>query len=87
MAALNRWSEWLPRMIYVGVLVYAGWQIVQWYSAYLDQCKEFDRLGNRDIYVTYAGVGSMRYNRVNMSHIMDLVMYICFIITNMLYVK
>jgi type IV pilus assembly protein PilC len=34
-AALNIWSEWLPRMMYTGVLLYAGWQIVNWYQHYL----------------------------------------------------
>jgi type IV pilus assembly protein PilC len=41
-AALNRWSEWLPRMIYAGVLLFAGWQIVHWYADYLAPLKNMD---------------------------------------------
>jgi len=41
-AALNRWAEWLPKMIYVAMLAYAGWQIVSWYSGYL---KSLDTIG------------------------------------------
>lgn len=41
-AALNRWSEWLPRLIYMAMLGYAGWQIVQWYSEYLQTVTQFD---------------------------------------------
>jgi type II secretory pathway component PulF len=41
-AALNRWAEWLPRLIYGMVLVFAGWQIVHWYSNYLAPVKNFD---------------------------------------------
>ena len=44
-AALNRWSEWLPRLMYTGVLIYAGYQIVQWYAAYLAPLKDFPPLG------------------------------------------
>jgi hypothetical protein len=40
-AALARWSEWLPRMLYGGVLLYGGWEIVQWYTDYLSQLKNF----------------------------------------------
>ena len=43
-AALNRWSEWLPRMVYVGVLLYSGWQIVQWYKGYYESVNKFDIL-------------------------------------------
>jgi type II secretory pathway component PulF len=42
-AALNRWSEWLPRVMYTGVLLYSGWQIVQFFSGYVDSTmKAFD---------------------------------------------
>jgi type IV pilus assembly protein PilC len=41
-AALNRWSEWLPRMIYAGVLLFAGWEIVHWYADYLAPLKNMD---------------------------------------------
>jgi type II secretory pathway component PulF len=34
-AALERWSEWLPRVMYTAVLVYSGYQIVTWYQGYL----------------------------------------------------
>jgi type II secretory pathway component PulF len=44
-AALKRWSEWLPRMIYGGVLIYAGWQIVQFYVNYLGQVKGMETMG------------------------------------------
>jgi type IV pilus assembly protein PilC len=36
-AALKRWSEWLPRMIYAAVLFYGGWRIVAWYADYMGQ--------------------------------------------------
>jgi hypothetical protein len=38
-ASLSRWSEWLPRLIYGCVLLYGGWQIVQWYTGYLGALK------------------------------------------------
>ncbi len=41
-SALNRWSEWLPRLIYGAVLLYSGWQIVQWYQGSIEQVKNFD---------------------------------------------
>jgi len=41
-AGLKRWSEWLPRMIYAGVLFYGAWRIVQWYADYLGQVSKFD---------------------------------------------
>jgi type II secretory pathway component PulF len=41
-ASLSRWSEWLPRLIYGCVLLYGGWQIVQWYSGYLGALKNVD---------------------------------------------
>jgi type II secretory pathway component PulF len=44
-AALNRWSEWLPRLIYTAVLMYVGWQIVAFYIGYLSQFKSIDALG------------------------------------------
>jgi type II secretory pathway component PulF len=45
LAALNRWSEWLPRMIYVGMLVFAAWQIVEWYAGYMDSVSKIDPFG------------------------------------------
>ncbi len=44
-AALNRWSEWLPRVMYTAVLMYAGWQIVGFYQNYLGQFKNVETLG------------------------------------------
>jgi type II secretory pathway component PulF len=42
-AALARWSEWLPRVIYVAVLLFVGWGIVHWYSTdYLSPIKNFN---------------------------------------------
>lgn len=32
--------EWIPRLIYIGILIYVGWQIVRFYQGYLDQVKE-----------------------------------------------
>jgi len=43
-AALVRWSEWLPRLMYTAVLVYAGWQIVSWYSGYMQSLSTFGQL-------------------------------------------
>ncbi len=40
--ALKRWSAALPRVIYVGVLIFAGYQIVHWYANYLTVVKSFD---------------------------------------------
>ena len=40
--ALKRWSAALPRVIYTGVLIFAGWQIVHWYANYLEPVKNFD---------------------------------------------
>jgi len=34
-AALKRWSEWLPRLLYGGVMIYAVYQIVAWYAGYV----------------------------------------------------
>lgn len=34
-AALVRWSEWLPRVMYSMVVFYIGWLIVRWYTGYL----------------------------------------------------
>jgi type IV pilus assembly protein PilC len=44
-AALVRWSEWLPRMIYGVVVLYGGWEIVQTYMGSLEQVKNFDPFG------------------------------------------
>lgn len=44
-AALSRWSEWLPRMLYGGVLLYTGYQIIQWYAGYLAPLKTMDPFG------------------------------------------
>jgi type II secretory pathway component PulF len=44
-ASLKRWSEWLPRLIYTGVLFYGGWQIVQWYSGYVTSITNFNTFG------------------------------------------
>jgi type II secretory pathway component PulF len=41
-AALKRWSEWLPRILYAGVLFYAAWMIVQTYANYLGQVNKID---------------------------------------------
>jgi type II secretory pathway component PulF len=41
-AALNRWSEWLPRAIYFGVLLFAGWQIVHWYMDDMQSVNNFN---------------------------------------------
>jgi len=41
-AALKRWSEWLPRMIYAAVLFYGAWRIVSWYANYLNQVNNID---------------------------------------------
>jgi type II secretory pathway component PulF len=41
-AALRRWSEWLPRLIYGCVLLYGGWQIVHWYSGYVGAINSYD---------------------------------------------
>ena len=41
-AALKRWSEWLPRLLYGGVLIYAAWQIVAWYAAYMSSVNNFN---------------------------------------------
>jgi type IV pilus assembly protein PilC len=43
--ALNRWSEWLPRMIYGGALLYGGYQIIQMYAGYLQQLQSFGNIG------------------------------------------
>jgi len=43
-AALNRWSEWLPRLLYTGVLFYSGWQIVHWYMGYMQSLSSFGQL-------------------------------------------
>jgi type II secretory pathway component PulF len=45
MLALARWADWLPRIIYVLMLCYGGWQIVNWYSGYLTAAKNFDPFG------------------------------------------
>ncbi len=42
MAALARWSEWLPKIIYIGMLLYAAWQIVKFYSDYMSSLNNFD---------------------------------------------
>jgi type II secretory pathway component PulF len=41
-AVLERWSEWLPKIIYMMVLLYGAWQIVAWYSGYMKQISSFD---------------------------------------------
>jgi len=41
-SALNRWSEWLPRLMYGAVLLYCGWQIVAWYQGSIAQVQNFD---------------------------------------------
>jgi type II secretory pathway component PulF len=43
-AALVRWSEWLPRILYTCVLAYAAWSIVNWYSSYMQQLNSFGGL-------------------------------------------
>jgi type II secretory pathway component PulF len=43
-AALVRWSEWLPRILYTGVLGYAAWQIVLWYDGYIQTINSFGTL-------------------------------------------
>jgi type II secretory pathway component PulF len=43
-AALVRWSEWLPRILYTGVLGYAAWQIVIWYNGYMQTINNFGNL-------------------------------------------
>lgn len=45
-AALTRWSEWLPRMIYGGVLIYSAMQIFQWYQSYLNTVSSYDPFSN-----------------------------------------
>ncbi len=34
MARLNAFAEWLPRLIYLGILLYIGWRIVSFYQGY-----------------------------------------------------
>jgi type II secretory pathway component PulF len=34
-ATLDRWAEWLPRILYALVLFYCGWQIVSYYAGYM----------------------------------------------------
>ena len=41
-AALKRWSEWLPRLIYFGVLLYTAYQIIMWYLNYFSAIKSFE---------------------------------------------
>ncbi len=36
---LDALSEWIPRLIYVAVLIYVGWQIVRVYRDYFEQLK------------------------------------------------
>lgn len=43
-AALVRWSEWLPRILYTFVLVYAGYEIVTWYSGYMQTITNFGQM-------------------------------------------
>jgi type II secretory pathway component PulF len=40
--SLNRWSQWLPKIIYVMVLCYGGWQIVHWYQGYMSAMDKID---------------------------------------------
>jgi type II secretory pathway component PulF len=30
-------AEWIPRLIYISIVLYLGWQIIQWYRDYLSQ--------------------------------------------------
>jgi len=39
--SLERWSEWLPRILYIGMMIYAGWQIVATYMGELQQTMQF----------------------------------------------
>ncbi len=36
---LNTLTEWIPRLIYIGILIYIGWQTVSFYKGYADQLK------------------------------------------------
>ena len=35
-AVLDRWSEWLPRIIYIGVMIYGAYLVVHLYQMYLN---------------------------------------------------
>ena len=41
-AVLERWSEWLPKIIYVVILLYGAWQIVEWYRGEMKQLDSID---------------------------------------------
>lgn len=41
-AALDRWSEWLPRVVYGLVMIYCGYEIVGLMQQYLAPVKNFD---------------------------------------------
>jgi len=43
-AALVRWSEWLPRIMYTGVVFYVGWQIVERGMEYVQMLNNFGTL-------------------------------------------
>jgi type IV pilus assembly protein PilC len=43
-AALSRWSEWFPRVMYTMVLLYSGYMIIQWYQGYLTSVTQMDPL-------------------------------------------
>jgi type IV pilus assembly protein PilC len=45
-ATLNRWSEWLPRLIYGMVVVYSGYQIVSIMRGYVSQINSVDPFNN-----------------------------------------
>jgi type II secretory pathway component PulF len=43
-AALVRWSEWLPRILYTCVVFYAGWQILKLGEGYVNMLNNFGNI-------------------------------------------
>jgi hypothetical protein len=34
---LEALADWLPRLLYLGILLYLGWKIISFYQGYLGQ--------------------------------------------------
>ncbi|HEX4086965.1 MAG TPA: type II secretion system F family protein [Chthoniobacteraceae bacterium] len=45
LTSLERWSEWMPRIFYILILMYAGWQIVATYMGVLNGMKQYMNFG------------------------------------------